>query len=95
MKEGFDSPRDRQMTYFVYLIVTNLKNNKKISYVGYTNNLKKRIKLHNDGKGAKFTRGKKWQLVYYEKYDSMSLAMKNEYKLKKNYKLRKQIINNI
>ena len=95
MKEGFDSPRDRQMTYFVYLIVTNLKNNKKISYVGYTNNLKKRIKLHNDGKGAKFTRGKKWQLVYYEKYDSMSLAMKNEYKLKKNYKLRKQIINKI
>ena len=83
------------MTYFVYLIVTNLKNNKKISYVGYTNNLKKRIKLHNDGKGAKFTRGKKWQLVYYEKYDSMSLAMKNEYKLKKNYKLRKQIINKI
>ena len=95
MKEGFDSPRDRQMTYFVYLIVTNLKNNKKISYVGYTNNLKKRIKLHNDGKGAKFTRGKKWQLVYYEKYDSKSLAMKNEYKLKKNYKLRKQIINKI
>ena len=95
MKEGFDSPRDRQMTYFVYLIVTNLKNNKKISYVGYTNNLKKRIKLHNDGKGAKFTRGKKWKLVYYEKYDSMSLAMKNEYKLKKNYKLRKQIINKI
>ena len=95
MKEGFDSPRDRQMTYFVYLIVTNLKNNKKISYVGYTNNLKKRIKLHNDGKGAKFTRGKKWKLVYYEKYDSKSLAMKNEYKLKKNYKLRKQIINNI
>ena len=83
------------MTYFVYLIVTNLKNNKKISYVGYTNNLKKRIKLHNDGKGAKFTRGKKWKLVYYEKYDSKSLAMKNEYKLKKNYKLRKQIINNI
>ncbi len=95
MKEGFDSPRDRQMTYFVYLIVTNLKNNKKISYVGYTNNLKKRIKLHNDGKGAKFTRGKKWKLVYYEKYDSKSLAMKNEYKLKKNYKLRKQIINKI
>ena len=29
------------MTYFVYLIVSNLKNNKKISYVGYTNDLKK------------------------------------------------------
>ena len=81
-----------KMTYFVYLIVSNLKNNKKISYVGYTNNLKKRLILHNSGKGAKFTRGKKWKLVYYEKYDSRSTAMKNEFRLKKDYKLRKIII---
>ena len=80
------------MSYFVYLIVSNLKNNKKISYVGYTNNLKKRIGLHNSGKGAKFTRGKKWKLVYYRKYDSRSLAMKNEYVLKKDYKLRNEIL---
>ena len=80
------------MSYFVYLIVSDLKNNKKFSYVGYTNNLKKRLKLHNIGKGAKFTRGKKWKLVYYEKYDSKSIAMKNEFILKKNYKLRKKII---
>ncbi len=83
------------MTYFVYLIVSNLKNNKKFSYVGYTNNLKKRLNLHNSGKGAKFTRGKKWKLVYYEKYDSRSDAMKAEFKLKKNYKNRKKIIENI
>ena len=80
------------MSYFVYLIVSNLKKNKKISYVGYTNNLKKRISLHNSGKGAKFTRGKKWKLVYYRKYDSRSLAMKNEYALKKDYKLRNKIL---
>ena len=80
------------MTYFVYLIVSNLKNNKKFSYVGYTNNLKKRLNLHNSGKGAKFTRGKKWKLVYYEKYDSKSDAMKAEFKLKKNYKNRKKIL---
>jgi len=80
------------MSYFVYLIVSNLKNNKKISYVGYTNDLKKRISLHNLGKGAKFTRGKKWKLVYYRKYDSRSLAMKNEYVLKKDYKLRNEIL---
>ena len=79
------------MPYFVYLIVSNLKNNKKISYVGYTNNLKRRLNLHNSNKGAKFTRGKKWKLVYYEKYDSRSIAMKNEHALKKNYKLRKKI----
>ena len=80
------------MTYFVYLIVSSLKNNKKISYVGYTNDLNKRLKLHNTGKGAKFTRGKKWILVYYKKYDSKSTAMKEEYKLKKDYILRKKII---
>ena len=80
------------MSYFVYLIVSNLKKNKKISYVGYTNNLKKRISLHNSGKGAKFTRGKKWKLVYYRRYDSKSLAMKNEYILKKNYILRNEIL---
>ena len=81
------------MSYFVYLIVSNLKKNKKISYVGYTNDLKKRISLHNSGKGAKFTKGKKWKLVYYRKYDSRSLAMKNEYILKKDYRLRNEIIN--
>ena len=57
------------MSYYVYLIVTKVKN-RTISYVGYTNNLNKRIKLHNTNKGAKFTKGKKWKLVYYEEYDS-------------------------
>ena len=66
------------MTYYVYLIVTKVKN-RTTSYVGYTNNLIKRIKLHNDNKGAKFTKGKKWKLVYYEEYDSKYEAMKYEY----------------
>ena len=78
------------MTYYVYLIVTKVKN-RTTSYVGYTNNLNKRIKLHNDNKGAKFTKGKKWKLVYYEKYDSKNEAMKNEYSLKKNYTLRNKL----
>ena len=82
------------MSYYVYLIVSRYKNNRKISYVGYTNNLQKRLNLHNTGKGAKFTRGKKWKLIYYEKYSTKSLAMKNEFILKKNYKLRKKIILN-
>ena len=79
--------------YFVYLLVS--KNKKRtISYVGYTNNLNKRVKLHNSSKGAKFTRGRKWKLVYFKKYDNKILAMKEEYKLKKNYKLRMKIKNN-
>ena len=82
------------MPYFVYLILSKNKNKKRFSYVGYTGDLTKRLELHNSGKGAKFTRGKQWKLVYYKKYDSKSEAMKKEYKLKKNYKLRKQLIKN-
>ena len=76
--------------YFVYLLVSKNRN-KAISYVGYTNNINKRLKLHNNSKGAKFTRGRKWKLVYFKKYDNKILAMKEEYKLKKNYNLRSQI----
>ena len=76
--------------YFVYLIVS--KNKKRtISYVGYTNNIKKRLKDHNNSKGAKFTKGRKWKLAYYKSYDNKIVAMKEEYKLKNNYKLRSKI----
>ena len=78
------------MHYYVYLIITKI-NNKSISYVGYTNNLKKRLKLHNSSKGAKFTRGKIWKMIYFKSYNSKKKAMIEEYKLKKNYKLRKKI----
>ena len=76
--------------YFVYLLVS--KNKKRtISYVGYTNNLNKRVKLHNSSKGAKFTRGRKWKLIYKKRFESKSVAMKEEYKLKKNYIKRRMI----
>ena len=78
------------MSYFVYLITSKDKK-KTISYVGYTNNLFKRIKLHNSNRGAKFTKGKKWKLIYYEKYKTKVQAMKYEYTLKKNYYLRNKI----
>ena len=78
------------MLYFVYLIVSKVKN-RTISYVGYTNNIKKRLKLHNNSKGAKFTKGKKWKLAYYKSYDNKISAMKEEYKLKKNFMLRSKI----
>ena len=76
--------------HFVYLIVTK-KEHKFISYVGYTNNLKKRLLLHNISKGAKFTKGRKWKLIYFKKFDNKSIALKEEFKLKKDYNLRKRI----
>ena len=79
--------------YFVYLLIS--KNKKRtISYVGYTNNLKKRLNLHNISKGAKFTRGRFWKLAFYKIYKTKSLALKEEYKLKKDYNLRTKIKKN-
>ena len=66
---------------------------KSITYVGYTKDIKKRISLHNSGKGAKFTRGRKWKLIYKEKFVSKNKAISREYYIKKNRKLRNQIKN--
>ena len=71
------------MTFYVYLICSKNNNNRLISYVGYTNNLNKRIYLHNNSKGAKFTKGKKWILLYKKKFLFKNEAMKYEYSLKK------------
>ena len=81
------------MKYYVYIILTKRHNN-YISYVGYTNNVEKRLALHNSSKGAKFTKGSKWNLIYKKMYNLKTLAMKEEYKLKKNYMLRKKIKHN-
>jgi len=78
------------MSYYVYLIATK-KNNKIISYVGYTKNLKNRLTLHNNSKGAKFTRGRNWKIVYSKKYKNKIKAMKEEYILKKDKKLRNSL----
>ena len=81
------------MKYYVYLLISLTLKKKLISYVGYTNNLKKRLALHNNSKGAKFTRGKKWYLAYSKKYVKKSIAMREEYKLKKDLKKRNRIKN--
>ena len=78
---------------FVYFIIST-KNGKSISYVGWTNNLVKRIKLHNIGKGAKFTKGRLWKLIYYEIFTEKNNAMKREYILKKDIQLRNLIKKN-
>ena len=77
--------------YYVYMLKS--KSFKPVTYVGYTNNLKKRISLHNSSKGAKFTRGRKWMLIYKEKFKSKKEAISREYYIKKNRKLRNDIKN--
>jgi len=78
------------MTYFVYLI-GNYKKSKFTTYVGYTNNLSNRLKLHNSGKGAKYTRGRIWKLLYFEKFKTKKEAILRECYIKKNRRLRNLI----
>ncbi|MHB9781519.1 GIY-YIG nuclease family protein [Streptococcus sp. 10F2] len=62
-------------------------------YTGYTNNLKRRIKQHNDGKGAKYTRAKgPVTLVYTQTYPDKSQALKAEAQFKKLSKAKKESI---
>ena len=77
------------MSYYVYMLKS--LEEKTVTYVGYTSDIKKRIKLHNLGKGAKFTRGRKWKLIYKEKFNSKKEAISREYYIKKNRYLRNKI----
>ena len=67
------------------------KEKKSVTYVGYTKDVKKRILLHNTGKGAKFTRGRKWKLIYQETFKLKSKAISREYYIKHNKILRNKI----
>ena len=79
------------MIYHVYMLKSLGKNS--VTYVGYTNNLKKRIMLHNNSKGAKFTKGRKWKLIYKEKLNSKKEAISREYYIKNNRTFRNKIKN--
>lgn len=62
-------------------------------YTGWTNNLEKRIKDHNDGKGAKYTKARRpVELVYYEIFESKEDAMKREYAIKQLTRTQKMLL---
>lgn len=63
--------------YYVYL----LKNEKNDLYIGCTNDLKRRLFEHNDGKST-YTKNHKWKLIYYESYLSKDDAFHREKMLK-------------
>ena len=79
------------MIFYVYMLKSvNTKINK--TYVGYTNSLNQRLKKHNSGAGAKSTRGLKWEIIYKKKFYDKRLAMSFEYRLKKDKKKRKYLL---
>ncbi len=80
------------MSYFVYMLKC-ISSAKKRTYVGFTNNLINRLKNHNNNKGAKYTKGNKWKVIYKKKFLSKSKAMSYEYILKHDKKERIKIYN--
>ena len=72
-------------------MLITLHKSKFYTYVGYTKDLNNRLFNHNSSKGAKYTRGKVWDIIYKKRYSSKSKAMKEEYLLKKNRLLRSNI----
>ena len=81
------------MSFYVYIIGSIQP--RRRTYVGWTTDISKRIKAHNASKGAKFTRGSQWKLLYKEKFETKSEAMKREIQLKKDTKFRSHLRQNV
>ena len=81
------------MSFFVYIIGSIQP--RRRTYVGWTTDIRKRIKAHNTSKGAKFTRGSQWKLLYKEKFETKSEAMKREIQLKKDTNFRSHLRQNV
>ena len=79
------------MPHYVYMLKSISHLNNK-TYVGFTTNYKNRLQKHNAGTGAKSTKGYRWVLIYKKLFLSKTNALKFEYKLKKNRKLRSSIL---
>lgn len=61
-------------------------------YTGYTNRLEERVKMHNNGKGAKYTRGRTpVTLLYTECFETKESAMKAEYRFKQLSRKQKEL----
>lgn len=73
--------------YYVYL----LRCADQSLYCGYTNHLEKRLLAHNQGRGAKYTKGRRpVALVYYEEFEKKQEAMSREYQIKQLKKKEKE-----
>ena len=69
------------MPYYVYMLL-GYRKGKSVSYVGYTSALKRRLLEHNTSKGAKFTKGSLWKIIYYKKYNSKIISELKDLKVK-------------
>jgi putative endonuclease len=75
--------------WFVYLIQSKIDNS---YYIGYTENLKKRIVEHNRGKTKSIKHKIPLKLIYFETYCNKTTAKKRELELKNNSFRKKELI---
>ncbi len=78
------------MSSYVY-VLRSTDGDAPRTYVGWTHDLDKRLQAHNDGTGARSTRGRAWELVYAERYVNRGEAMSREWHLKRDKTLRAQL----
>jgi putative endonuclease len=97
MPGSASSQLDQVMTFgpapiagFVYVIGTLTPSGFK-TYVGWTHDPDRRLEQHNNGTGAKSTRGQRWQLIYVEKFETRAAAMSREWHLKRDRRFRRKI----
>jgi putative endonuclease len=78
------------MDCFVYVLGTATSNG-PLTYVGWTHDVARRLKQHNAGRGARFTRGRVWVLLLSERYLSRGHAMSREWHLKRDRTMRRKL----
>jgi putative endonuclease len=78
------------MDCFVYVLGT-LANKRHLTYVGWTNDVPRRLTAHNSGKGARTTRGRMWVLLHAERFATRREAMSREWHLKRDRIFRKKL----
>jgi putative endonuclease len=79
---------------FVYILGSTGKGGYR-TYVGWTNDLERRLARHNAGTGARSTRGRIWFLLYAEWYPSREQAMSREWHLKRDRPFRRRLVQRV
>ena len=78
------------MPSYVYVLGCRTPD-RHLTYVGWTTDVDLRLAKHNNGMGARSTRGRVWVLLHTEKFRTRREAMSREWYLKRDRKLRKQL----
>ena len=78
--------------FFVYVLRSDDSN--RAFYIGYSSDVQARLDSHNAGQNAS-TRGRRWQLVYFEAYLTGQAARTREHRLKHDGRVRRFLMDRI